>query len=284
MQVPIKFMLDYARDNNFGVSRFLVSNLESIEAVDGAAENMDSPIIFDIYLPLMRKSCLICVEEIAKKFIKTSNFPAALYADHIESVDECISVIDRGYDGVMIDLSKLSLIENIKGSREVVNYAHKKGVFVEGEVGTITRSSIGKGTETDPEEAREYVNKSGIDCLAVSIGVHSGFYDNEPDLNYDLIKELSKTGVHLCLHGASGLSMGAVRKCIESGMNYTGYGTDPFYKYFSKIDEIRKKEGEKFIDTSRIIVPARDEMQKEIKTKITIVSIGPGRTETIEIK
>ena len=130
MQVPIKLMLDYAKEKNFMLSRFLITNLESIEALTNAARETDSPFLYDIYFPLMERSCLSCVEELAKRFIDSIDLPTGLFADHVESVDSCIKAIERGYSGVMIDLSKLSLSENIKGSKEVVDFAHKKGVFV----------------------------------------------------------------------------------------------------------------------------------------------------------
>jgi tagatose 1,6-diphosphate aldolase GatY/KbaY len=289
MFVPIKIMYDYARDNNFCVSRFLVTNLESVEAAARAAEATNSPVLFDVYLPMMEDSCLGCLEDIAKRFINTSSIPAGLWCDHIESVDECIKAIDRGYDGVMIDLSRISFEENVKGSKIVVDYAHKKGVFVEGEVGVITKASedasseSGRVVETDPREAEEYVKRTGVDALALSIGVQSGFYKGEPDINYKLIKELSKLDVHLCLHGASGLSKEIVRKCIDNGMHSTGYGTDPLFVFFKTIDEIRRKEGEKFLDTSKILIPARDSQQKEIEEKISYIKSNNRGREIINI-
>lgn len=283
MQIPIKLMLDYAKENNFMLSRFLITNLESVEALTNAAITTNSPFLYDIYFPPMERSCLVCVEDLAKRFIKSIDLPTGLYADHVESVDACIKAIDRGYSGVMIDLSKFSLEENIKGSKEVVDYAHKKGVFVEGEVGIITRSSTEKVVETDPEEAIEYVAKTGVDCLAISIGVHSGFYENEPEINYNLIKQLNNIGVHLCLHGASGLSGEIISRCISLGMYFVGFGTDPFYKFFSKIDEIRSKEGKHFVDTSKIMIPARDEMQKEIEEKIHLIKSGGRAREIISL-
>jgi fructose-bisphosphate aldolase class II len=271
LEVPIKFVLDYAKEKNFMLSRFLVTNLESIEALTNAAISTQSPFLYDIYFPLMERSCLGCVEELARRFINSIDLPTGLFADHVESVEGCIAAIDRGYSGVMIDLSKLSLKENIKGSREVVDYAHKRGIFVEGEVGIITRSPKEEVVETDPQEAIEYVQKAGVDCLAISVGVYSGFYEGEPDINYNLISQLAKLKVHLCLHGASGLSREIMQRCISLGMHFTGYGTDPLYKFFKKIDEVRKKKGERFIDPSRIMIPARDEIQKEIEEKVYFI-------------
>lgn len=283
MQVPIKFMCDYAREKEFMFSRFLITNLESVEALTNAAKVTNSPFIYDIYLPLMEDRCLSCVEDMVKNFINTIDLPTGLYADHVESVDACIKAIERGYNGVMIDLSKLSLEENIKGSREVVEYAHRKGVFVEGEVGVITRSASEKIMETDPEQAREYIIKTGVDSLAISIGVYSGFYEGEPDINYKLIRQLGNLGAHLCLHGASGLSREVIERIISCGMHFGGFGTDPLFKFFKKIDEIRKKEGEKFVDPSKILNPARDEMQKEIEEKMYFMKSNGRATEIMNL-
>ncbi|MGM0366519.1 MAG: class II fructose-bisphosphate aldolase [Actinomycetota bacterium] len=236
MRIPMKFMVDYAREKNFCISRFLVTNLESVEAVNRAALSADSPLLFDFYLPLMEDSCLYCVEDLAKRFVNYSHVPMGLFADHVDSVEKCLKAIDRGYSGVMIDLSARSLEENIEGTREVVSYAHRKGVFVEGEVGIISRSEEEEIVETDPRHAEDYIKRTGVDALGVSIGVHSGFYEKEPEINYGLIRQLRGLGVHLTLHGASGLSREVIGKCIEAGMNSTGFGTDQYLKFFSKMD------------------------------------------------
>jgi hypothetical protein len=89
--------------------------------------------------------------------------------------------------------------------------------------------------------------------------------------------------MHLCLHGASGLSREVISRCISLGMHFVGYGTDPLYRFFNKIDEIRKRHGEKFVDPSQIIIPARDEMQKEIEEKIDYIKSGGKAWEIINL-
>lgn len=275
MFIPLKFMLDYARDNHFCISRFVVTNLEGIEAVTNAAVTTDSPVLYDIYPPLMKHSSLSSIEYLIQKFGQETNVPVGLFIDRLDSVDECIQSVDRGYTGIMIDLSSRSLEENINGTRKVVDYAHSKGAFVEGQVGIIPLGSEkDKLTETDPIQAEQYVKETGVDAIAVSVGTRCGFYEKQPRLNYELIRKLRNLNVHLTLHGPSGLSREMTRECIRCGISFTGYNKDLFYKYFNKIDEIRMQKGQRFVDPSKIIIPARDEMQKEIEKKIDFIESG----------
>ena len=222
MFVPLKFMLEHAKKNAYAINRFTVFNLEGIEALIHAAEKTDSPIVYCIYEFELKNICLSCLEYLIKKLGDEAKVPVAMFSDHVLDLDTCRKIIDRGYGGLMIDASRLPYEENVRVTGEVVKYANKYGAFVEGEIGVIEsgrKDDIEENilTElTNPALAHDFVTKTNLDCLAVSIGVKSGFYDTYPSIDYDLLKEIrNKVNVILSLHGASGLLERDVKKCIE---------------------------------------------------------------------
>ena len=168
----------------------------------------------------------------------------ALHLDHGKTFEICAHCIYLGYQSVMIDGGFLPLEKNIALTKKVVEYAHSSGVAVEGQVGEVGSSwaKEGGGKRTDPFEAQEFVRKTKVDLLAISIGTESGFYEKEPILDYNLAKEiLRRTGAHLVLHGSSGLSGGAVGECIRAGITHLRFGTDLHKAFY---DGLRSKEEE----------------------------------------
>lgn len=275
MFVPLKFMLQHAKKNAYAINRFTAFNLEGIEAIIQAAEKTDSPIVYCIYEFELQNICLSCLEYLIKKLGDEAKVPVAIFSDHVLDLDTCIKIIDRGYGGVMIDASRLPHNDNVRVTGEVVKYANKYGAFVEGEIGIIEsgrRDDIVENVHielTDPELAYDFVTRTNLDCLAVSIGVKSGFYDAYPGIDYDLLKEIrNRVNVILSLHGASGLLERDVKKCIENGISFMAWSTDIRYAFFKKIDEIRAEKGEKCIIPDDIMIPARDRMRDEIISKI----------------
>jgi ketose-bisphosphate aldolase len=273
--VPLKFMLEHAKKNAYAINRFTVFNLEGIEALIQAAEKTDSPIVYCLYEFELKNICLSCLEDLIKKLGDEAKVPVAIFSDHVLDLDTCIKIIDRGYSGLMIDASRLPHEENVRVTGEVVKYANEYGAFVEGEIGIIEsgrRDDVEENVHielTNPALAYDFVTKTNLDCLAVSIGVKSGFYDTYPSIDYDLLKEIrNKVNIILSLHGASGLLERDVKKCIENGISFMAWSTDIRYAFFKKIDEIRVEKGEKCIIPDDIMVPARDKMRDEIISKI----------------
>lgn len=273
MFIPLKFMMDHAKLNGYSISRFAVTNLESIEALVQASEQANSPIVYDIYEPELKDICQSCLEYLIKKLGEESSMPSALFSDHVESVQRCKEIIDKGYGGLMIDASRYPFEENVGATSEVVKYAHEHGVFVEGELGIIKTGREEAGDEksglTDPGLAKEFADRTGVDCLAVSIGVKSGFYSGVPDIDFGLLRRInSNVNIHLSLHGCSGLPEEVIKKCIREGISFTAWATDVRYAFFEKIDEIRKEKGKKYVFSSDILIPARDSMRDEVITKL----------------
>src|SRR5215210_7010159 len=220
--VALRQLLDEAAAGAYGVGAFNVNNLEHIQAIMEAANETESPVIVqasrgaraytnDVFLIAMMKAAAELYPAI----------PVALHQDHGNSPETCMSAIDLGFTSVMMDGSLLAdgktpsdFEYNVRVTREVVEYAHARGVTVEGELGTLggIEDGVGSGEVhlTDPEQAVEFVERTGIDALAVAIGTSHGAYKftSEPDrdvLAMNIIEEINERlpTTHLVMHGSS---------------------------------------------------------------------------------
>jgi len=237
-------LMKKAKEGKYAVGGFNVWNLESALALLEAAEESSSPLIFNIQEKVLKLFPSGALENFIQFLGKASHVPLALNLDHGKTFEVCAQCIQLGYQSVMIDGGSLNLKENIVLSKKVVEYAHPNGVAVEGQVGEVGSSWAKEAgcKRTDPLEAQEFVQKTQVDLLAISIGTESGLYEKEPVLDYNLAEEiLRRTGVHLALHGSSGLSGEAIRECIKAGITHLRFGTD-LHKAFYK--GLRSKEEE----------------------------------------
>jgi len=214
-----------------GLPAFNYSDMWDLFAIVNAAnrENVDiivasNPLVVEA---LGMDICQSMVNGLNAK----SNVSLFNHLDHSSSVDLCIEAIDSGYPSVMIDGSRKALEDNIRMTKEVVKYAHKKGVLTEGEIGKIK----GKGIEGDfsggvymaeIDEAVELVEKTNVDMLAVGIGTAHGFYTEKPEINFDRIKEIAAVlNVPLVLHGGTGIPDEDIQKAISLGIIKVNVGT-----------------------------------------------------------
>jgi ketose-bisphosphate aldolase len=233
-----------AKEGKYAVGGFNVWNLESALALLEAAEESSSPLIFNIQEKVLKLFPSGALENLIQFLGKASHIPLALNLDHGKTFEVCAHCVHLGYQSVMIDGGSLHLKENIALSKRVVEYAHPNGIAVEGQVGEVGSSwaKEEEGKRTDPLEAQEFVQKTQVDLLAISIGTESGLYEKEPVLDYNLAEEiLRRTGIHLVLHGSSGLSGEAIRECIRAGITHLRFGTDLHKAFF---DGLRSREEE----------------------------------------
>jgi len=230
----IKDIVKKAEEGKYAVGAFNVHNLESIQAVAETAQELNSPAI-------------IQASEGAIKYIGLKNFvnlvtvaandiapdvPIAFHLDHGATAEIVYACIEAGFSSVHIDASSKPFDENIALSKEVVDYAHKRGVWVQGEVGPIMggHGVIGGTIEDVPiakvDEVVEFVEKTGVDTIAAAIGTAHGNFDNE-DVKIDLLKEIkTATKKPFVLHGGSGVDEEKIIAGIKEGVNIINIGTD----------------------------------------------------------
>lgn len=236
--MTLKDILPVAQKNHYGIGSFSPRNTFLIEAVLKAAENTQSPVI--VQISSNELSWFDCsAKRFADRFFELKDqytIPAVLHLDHTKEISRIKEAIDAGFNSVMIDASALEFEENLAVTREVVDYAHPRGVSVEAELGRILTTDK---LETDqdsllytvPEEAADFVRRTGVDALAVSVGSAHGVYPvKDPKLDYERIEQIRKlTGVPLVLHGGSGLPAKTVQKAITlptGGVSKINIATD----------------------------------------------------------
>ncbi|WP_315114925.1 class II fructose-bisphosphate aldolase [Clostridium intestinale] len=234
MYVSMKEMLDKANKENYAVMAINCFNLETARAVIKAAELENAPIIINIVQEHLIDHCdSELIAPIVKTLAARTNIKVALNFDHGQEVLFLKKAIDDGFSSVMVDGSRFNLQGNIEMTKEVVNYAHPKGVSVEGEIGclggTEGEAYTSEQMYTDPEEALKFAKETGIDALAISIGTSHGNYPDGmiPEFDFNrlrTIKELTK--MPLVLHGGSGSGKSNILKAVENGINKINVGCD----------------------------------------------------------
>lgn len=224
MLVNTKEILLQAQQHKFAVAAFNVYNLETVQAAIHVAEREEKPVIIALgerYLPDVHMDGFAAmVIEMARK----STAPIALHLDHAYEKASIIQAIKAGFTSVMIDGSQKSFDKNIEITQEIVEIAHMANVSVEAEIGSLARGAFsdeeeGDGTLTDPDLAKEFVEKTGVDFLAAAIGTVHGMYQGEPNIDIPLLQEIQqKVGIPLVLHGGSGTPDDKIIQTIQSGI------------------------------------------------------------------
>lgn len=224
-------MLQKAQNERYGVGAFNFINMETMEGIITAAEEMNSPLILGVPERLLNVLDLRTLAEMALSRIKRSPIPIALHLDHSKSFENIIKAICYGFSSVMFDGSMLPFEENIMQTRKVVEIAHAVGVSVEGEVGYVGRNIDAETLDPDlftkVEQATRFVCETGVDALAISYGSVHGVYKGTPRLDFERLSAIRKAvDVPLVLHGGSGLSDDNFRRSIELGIAKINIFTD----------------------------------------------------------
>ena len=234
MLINMSQMLSVAKEKHFAVGAFNVSESNLFRTVVEAAEANDAPAIIAVH----PTELAYCKDDFVKYMIArcgNSPVPFVIHMDHGDSIDSIMRAIHVGFTSVMIDGSALPFEENIAKTAEVVRYAHMVDVSVEGELGTIgdTGTSIEGGmTEviyTDPDDAKKFVDETGVDTLAVAIGTCHGLYpkDVTPELRMDVLKAIKeKVDLPLVLHGGSGNPDSEIAEAVKRGINKINISSD----------------------------------------------------------
>lgn len=240
MQTTLKTLLQKADEEKFAVIAFNFSDVWDLLGVIKAAEQEKAPIMVASVQPVATHLNLYMAAALGHAAMANAKVPVVLHLDHTGTVSFCCNAVDHGYPSIMIDGSLLPLEENIALTKPVVDYAHARGVHVEGELGRIMGNNYeGKfidGTDylTDVGQAVEFVNRTGVDSLAVGIGTGHGFYTEEPKLNIKRLAEINAaTNVKLVLHGGTGTPEDQIREVIKNGINKINVGTLIYHSYLT---------------------------------------------------
>ncbi len=211
--VTTKEMFQKAYDGGYAIGAFNVNNMEIIQGITEAASEVKAPLILQVSAGARKYAKHVYLMKLIEAAIEDTGLPIAVHLDHGDDFEICKSCIDGGFSSVMIDGSKHSFEDNISLTKQVVDYAHSKGVVVEGELGKLAgieddvNVSDDDAQFTDPAQVEEFVEKTGVDSLAIAIGTsHGAFkFKGEPRLRFDILEEIQKRlpNFPIVLHGAS---------------------------------------------------------------------------------
>lgn len=264
------------------VGAFNLHCFEMLPAMIHAAEKPNVPIIIQTSLGTAEYIGFEPLIAATKALAEKSSISVALHMDHCKDIEALKRAIDCGYSSVMYDGSSLSLEENIKNTKEIVAYAHARGVSVEGEVGSIGGAEDGVVVEKDqamytkPEDALHFASETGVDALAVSIGTTHGQYKSKAKINYELLSELkSKLGATgLVLHGGTGVSDEDMKRCVREGMKKINVGTELNKSYIEVVSKTFTADDVTPLTSLRkLFGPANEKIAQIVTEKATLFKL-----------
>lgn len=269
-------ILLHAQKNKYAVGAFNMNNMEIVQAIAMAADELQAPVIMQASQGAISYAGIEYISAIGKKAAELLSVPVALHLDHGTDFDQVMLCIRHGFTSVMIDGSRFPLEENIAFTKRVVDIAHPLGISVEAELGKIGGVEDNvvvddrDATFTDPDEAKRFVEETGVDSLAIAVGTAHGVYKGEPKIDFDRIKAIrDKIDVPLVLHGSSGVPYEALEEAISLGICKINIDTDLRISFTDGVRDVLDNNPNE-IDPRKILGPARAKMAETIKEKIKV--------------
>lgn len=287
MLVTMKEILEDAKKRHYAVGAFNVPNLESIQSVISAAEELNLPVILQ-HAEVHEN--LISLEEIGPimlQYARRSHVPVCVHLDHGASFDLCMQAIRLGFTSIMYDASSKSYEENFEETKEIVKIAHAAGVSVEAELGHIFTSAIGGGEGrgavgaddfaslddcyTDPLTAKEFAEGTEVDALAISFGTTHGVYLTKPKLDLNRITQIKqKIDLPLVMHGGSGVSDEDFKTAIRNGITKINYYTYSAMAGGNAVRSFINSAGDEKIFFHDIIHAAKEAIRNDVKAAMSV--------------
>jgi len=269
-------LLSKAKEQGYAVGAFNTNNLEITLSIAEAAASERSPVILAVSPGAMEYAGVAYLAAIARVASESVDVPMSLHLDHGTSMEHVESALDHGFSSVMIDGSKLPFEENVGLTRKAVKLARGKGASIEGELGRLVGSedavsvSEREASMTDPDQAAEFVERTGVDALAVAIGNAHGWYKGRPDLDFGRLRAIkSKVGTFLVLHGASGIPDDMIREAGSIGVDKINIDTEVRDAFRQAVAGFVAANPE-VIDPRKILMPSREAMREVVARKIRL--------------
>jgi ketose-bisphosphate aldolase len=287
--VGLNEILPQDRKNKTATGAFMVWSFDSIYAVVDTAQKMGRPALMVVgeYEAKSYMGGFDTVRKMAECVVKDYDIPTVLHADHFRSYDSIVEAIGAGFTSVMIDASSLPFDQNVATTARVVEFAHKFGISVEGEIGRISGNEGDDTTidcetfQTDPEEAAHFVEQTGVDALAVSIGTVHGAYTSVPKINIARLGLIAEqVSLPLVLHGGSGTPDEEIVRVIHHGIAKINVATDLLTVSAQSITDLQKAAGFRY-SVGNLFLPARKALQKLLEYKMELFLARPNECEAV---
>lgn len=273
-------LLQDAMSADYAIGAFNASNMEIAQAIVRAAIAKKSPVIVQTSEGAIEYADLSMIASVIRLLAQEAAVPVVMHLDHGKKMETVQKCIEAGYTSVMIDNSTLPFAENIHSTAAVVEYAHARGVWVEAELGAIVGkegikelhgSSTPDSFLTDPKQAKEFVEKTGIDSLAVSVGTIHGAFTGQEYIRFELLEEVQAAvqNIPLVLHGASGIASEHLRKACQSHVSKINVDTELRVAFENAAGAYFKTPHDSY-DPRNVVGPARDAMQHVVEEKMEL--------------
>ncbi len=275
MLTTTKQLLLDAQKGGYAVGAFNVENMEMVQAVVAAAEELQSPVIMQTTPSTVKYADLAYFYANVKTAAEKASVPVVMHLDHGSSFELAMQALRTGYTSIMIDGSHESFEDNIAVTKSVVDACHPSGVPVEAELGKVGGKEDdldgGEGNPyTDPQEAKQFVEATGVDSLAVAIGTAHGVYKGTPKLDVNRLSEIREVvSIPLVLHGTSGVPDEAVKECIKRGICKVNYATDLRIAFSEGVNEVLH-ENPDTIDPKKYNARGREKVKEYVMSKIKV--------------
>jgi ketose-bisphosphate aldolase len=274
-----KKYFEKAKKEFFALGAFNAANLETIKAITSAAKKLSSPILIECSPGEARFLGIQRVVKIIKSFEEELQIPIILNLDHGTDIEEIKTAVDAGFDYVHFDGGKLALEEAIKQAKDLVKYAHKKGVLIEGEIDHIEGSSADYTKEkpnvdtslyTDPRDAKRFVDETGVDTFASFVGNLHGIYSENKQLNLDLLRKIHNIipDTYLSLHGGSGITEKDISEAIKNGIVKININSEMRIAFKMTLQEVLNNSSE--IAAYKFMEKPIEEVAKVVEGKIKL--------------
>lgn len=273
--VTTKQLLLDAKKNHYAIGAFNVENMEMVQAVVAAAEELKSPVILQTTPSTVKYADVAYFYANVSVAAQKASVPVVMHLDHGNSFDLAMRAFRVGYTSIMIDGSHEEFKENIAVTKSVVDACHAANVPVEAELGKVggKEDDLVAGDQnpyTDPQEAVEFVNATGVDSLAVAIGTAHGVYKGEPKLDINRLSEIKDVvSIPLVLHGTSGVPDDVVKECIRRGICKVNYATDLRIAFTKGVKSVLESYPET-IDPKKYNAAGREEVKQYVMQKIKV--------------
>lgn len=274
----MKDLLAVGKEHQFAVPAFNICSFDMLKAIMEEVEANNAPVILEIHpdeIEYLGDNFVATVREYAHR----SKVPVVIHMDHGGTIKDLMRAIRNGYTSVMIDASRASYEENVALTKQVVELAHKVGVSVEAELGTIGNNGSAEGGAdtiiyTDPDQAEDFVQRTGIDTLAVAIGTAHGLYpkDKKPELNMPLLKELNKRlDIPFVLHGGSGNPDKEVSESVQYGVRKVNLSSDLKSVFFEEVRRVLV-DNPTMYEPNQVYPSANEKVKEVVRHKLHILN------------
>ena len=272
MYTTSKEMILAAQRGGYAVPAFNFENMEMVQAILAAAEETGSPVLLQTTPSTIKYMTLRQAYAMVKAEADAVRVPVSLHLDHCESYEGVCAALEAGYSSVMIDASKLEFEENIALTQKTVQAARERGVPVEAELGPVGGKEDGHSASiayTDPAQAVDFFQRTGVDLFAVAIGTAHGFYKGEPKLDFELLQTIAGLiSAPLVLHGGSGIPDEMIRKTIDLGICKVNFATELRAAMTAAVRQALEDEG--IIDPKKFMSPGREAVRQLCIHKIKL--------------